>query len=343
MGPRSGPAGAPAGADAGRVPVRDWRTVIARDRLVAELARLRQGRGVAAPDLAARLGSDLSALAGVRPDDDAAAARQKLAMLLEPGVQRLPPDLQVCVQAALALPPAPAARFLRTRLEWAGTMISRDRRTVLRRVDEGLRLLAAELTGPARPSHGARYAPDGWRVEEFHATLWMDRDPPLLNEHRRIAATRDGLSRIMIGFSAPVREGGGPPMRGVTQVDGGVFAPDPRLSTASYLTGWLELPRALDAGQRHEYELLVAGPPRDEMRPYYVFTPLWPCDRFSLVAVFDPARPPARIWTVDGLPTRPLDDFAADDAELRLDAAGRLELGFDHPQVGLSYGIQWSW
>ena len=317
--------------------------MVARDRLVAELTRLRQGRGVAAPDLRGRLGADLSALLGVLADDDPAVTRQKLLAVLEPAVQRLPPDLGLCVQAALALPPAPAERFLRPRLEWAGRMIARDRRTVLRRVDEGLRLLAAELAGPARPSRGNRYVPDGWRVEHFDATRWMDRDPPMLTEHRRIAATRDGLDRIMIGFSAPVSRPGHPPVAGVQLVDGGRFVPDEELSTASYLTGRLELPRPLAAGQRHEYELLVTGPPLAEMRPYYVFTPLWPCDRFRLVALFDPAAPPARIWCVDGVPTRPLDDFAADDVGLALDGDGRLEVAFDHLQVGLSYGIQWSW
>jgi hypothetical protein len=317
--------------------------VVARDRLVVELTSLRQGRGLAAPDLRGRLGAELSPLAGVLAHDDGAVARQKLADLLLPALQRLPPDLGLCLQAALALPPAPAERFLRARLEWAGRMIRRDRRTVLRRVDEGLLLLAAELTGPARASRGNRYVPDGWRVETFDATLWMDRDPPTLTEHRRIAATRDGLDRIMIGFSAPARSPDRPPAPGVRLVDGGSFVPDAGLSTASYLTGWLELPRPLAAGQRHEYELLVTGPPRAEMRPYYVFTPLWPCDRFRLEAVFDVAAPPARIWCVDGVPTRPLDDFAPNDLELTLDQQGRLEVGFDHPQVGLSYGIQWSW
>jgi hypothetical protein len=315
--------------------------VITQVQTLAELQALCRGWGIVAPDLPNSLGPGLSALAGVRPLDDVTTARSRLTGLLEPEVNQLPSLLQICARAALALPPTPPERFLTRRLDRAAGTLDRDRRTVQRLVRDGLKQLTGSL-GAVERLTGSPYAPDGWRVEALESTLWMTKDPPVVSEHRTIVATRQRLDRIKIGFSAPGVGGQGtPPLVHVTA--GGTFEPDSALSTPSYVTGWLKLPRPLSAGQSHEYGLVVSGPSRAMMRPYYVFTPLWPCESFTLCAVFGREPRPRELWRVHGLPARRIDDFTPSAHILEPDSRGRCELSFSHLQVGLSYGIQWRW
>ena len=81
--------------------------------------------------------------------------------------------------------------------------------------------------------------------------------------------------------------------------------------------------------------------PRALMPPYYVLTPLQPCEQFSVRVRFG-ADVPARIWRVDGIPPRAIDDFEPPDGLLTADRLGEVSLEFSRLHQGLSYGMRWS-
>jgi hypothetical protein len=314
--------------------------VTEQGQLLADLKALRRGRGVQGVRLGARIGPALVELARVTVEDDDVEARSLLLELLDPCVRALPDDLAVCVRAALALAPAPPSRFLDERLQWAAEKVERDVRTVRRRVDEGLVALAAELS---RPSGGAGYAPDGWRVARLDATLRLDVDPVHLMEQRSVVAVRDGLERIRVGFSVPqVPDQPAHPLK-LEVTAGGTLVEDVQASSPSYVTGWVDLPRPLDAGERHDYTICLTGPPPRDISPFYVLSPLWPCNRFAVTVVFPRQTPPRAVWRIDGAPTRILHDLAYRRHRLEPDDAGHVTTTFHRPQLGLSHGLQWDW
>lgn len=313
------------------------------DDVVKELISLRRGRGVDDPDLALRIGPQLRAICGIDPRDDEARARGLLVERLAAAVAGLPDDLALAARAALGLPQAPRSRFLQDRLAWLGEQLHRDARTATRRADEAFRLLAERLAaGPApAPPRESEFAPDGWYVERLVSNILIDRDPPQLMETRRIVAAVSGLDEISISFSAPrAQDGNCGHELTVSTLYGGELV-EQRGSLGSHVVGRLRLPRPLALGEQHEYGIVFSAFPRRWLRPYYVLTPLRRCDHFLLRAKFDRSYPPAKIWRLDGVPARVVDDFAPTSDLIDLDPVGEVEAEFHALRQGLSYGIQW--
>ncbi|MFC5744617.1 hypothetical protein [Actinomadura rugatobispora] len=121
-----------------------------------ELRMLCRGRGVYASDLTARLGPLLKEHLGNARGDHGSRAR--LIAMLTPQIEALPQDLALVARVALGLHEGTRQRFLRDRLDWLAGRMARDARTVRRRLDESLDLLAETIEhGPATapPPHGA--------------------------------------------------------------------------------------------------------------------------------------------------------------------------------------------
>jgi hypothetical protein len=314
-----------------------------RMQMAKELQQLRRGHGVHAPDVMQRVGPLLGRVCGLDPAEPSGANRERLVQRIGATVPELPADLRLAVQAALGLPPASQSRFLRERMAWLGAQLDRDPRTAMRRVESGLMLLAERLL-----SHPERvlardnvYAPDGWYVDLLRATFMMHVDPVQLLETRRITATRDGLEHLTVSWSVPA---GDPAHAGQVAVEmhyGGELVRDDASSTAAYWSCAIRLPRALAAGERHEYQVRVTSLPRALLRPYYVLTPYRRFDEFELRAKFDPDRPPELVWGLDGVPFQLVDESQPVGELLDPDPVGEVVSRFNNLRQGLSYGLRW--
>jgi hypothetical protein len=306
---------------------------------VRELNELRRGRGLDAADLHQRIGPCLRAACAITETDQPAAARQKLVLRLTELCGRLPADLKLAALAALGLHEEAAGEFLDRRISWLASVLDRDPRTARRRIDLAFRRLDELLGAPAPRSDLHPLA--GWYVESMKAMLRLDRDPPELAEERRIVAEVDELDELVLPFSVPAEPGSDPvPDITADALFGGEIV-EARQMSASHAQFIMRLPSPLRLGQRHEYGIRFT-PRRTELRPYYAMTPLRRCEQFSVRVRFDRAAPPSRVWRLNGVPGRVVDDGIDSGDALTVNRVGEVGLEFHDLHQGLSYGLQWS-
>lgn len=314
-------------------------------QLTTELQRLRRGHGLLSRELVQEIAGlpILQRICGVQPGMQPGEQRRRIIERISVAVLRLPAESCLAVQAAFALPPASQNRFLKNRMEWLGDKIERDPRTALRRVEEGFELLAEQLLSEPSPGEAPPndYAPDGWFVNRLRSIVMLHLDPVQLYEHRQITSTRDGLDRITVSWSVPDEKDATSSPLQVEMLYGGDLRPDTARSTPSYWTGEVQLPRALAAGDRHEYQVRVTSLPRDRLHPYYVLTPFRRFDEFVLRAKFDPECVPEPIWRLNGVPFLTLEDPPPESDVLLPNQVGEAEITFRNLRHGLSYGLRW--
>jgi hypothetical protein len=306
---------------------------------VRELNELRRGRGLDAADLHQRIGPCLRAACDIAEADPPAAARQKLVLRLTELCGRLPPDLRLAALAAFGLHEEAAGEFLDRRISWLASVLDRDPRTARRRIDLAFRRLAELLGAPG--SNRDTHPLAGWYVEAMKAMLRLDRDPPDLQEDRRIVAEVDELDELVLSFSVPAEPGSDPVPDITADVLFGGEIVEARQVSASHAQFVMRLPSPLRLGQRHEYGIRF-GPRRTALRPYYVMTPWRRCEEFSVRVRFDRADPPSRVWRLNGVPGRVIDDGVDSGDALTVNRVGEVGLEFHDLHQGLSYGLQWS-
>jgi hypothetical protein len=296
-----------------------------------ELLELPRGRGVLAGDVADRIGPGLRRACGVTAADDPATVRRKVANRLAELCERLPVDLRISVLAALALHPMANHQFMQDRMMWAALQINRDHpRAAVRRMKVGFRILAEQFDGLVDDIRLRQ----GWHTSSLRALLRMDVDPPQLIEDRVIVAA-DDLTEIEIRLSAP---GGSQPE--ATILYGGEITHAERV-TRSHTKFTVRLPTPLRAGEKHQYGVRFTAFPRAIMPPFYVLTPLQPCEHCTVRVQFGKDIP-TRIWRLDGIPPRAIDDFEPPDRLLTPNGLGEVALEFAQLHQGLSYGIRWA-
>jgi hypothetical protein len=258
-------------------------------------------------------------------------------------VETLPDDLALAVQAALGLHPEAQQPFLGDRVQWLADQLKRDRRTARRRLDDGLIRLAQAAAGPAPPPpEPAGHTDDGWYVADFHALLRLDQPTPEAIERRGIVAERNGIDSIVALITVhrdPTDRSGGHDL--LMEVLYGATLVSKEHDANNQFRFVLKLPRALRAGERHEYAALFRIPPNQLMRSRYVHTSPRRCDLFDLRIRFDQDRPPERIWRVNGTFFRAPDTPPNGDP-LALDSVGELHLQFSGLKPGFGYGAQWT-
>ncbi|EFC78878.1 hypothetical protein [Parafrankia sp. EUN1f] len=336
--------------------------------LVGELRELRRGRGARSDDLPARTGPRLRLFCGIADHDSPGQLRKKLVAALAEQCERLPSDLRLAVLAAFALHDEAGQKFLHERMEWLAGRLGRDPRTARRRVDEGLRLLAESIGAHAAVSGqdaGTAQAPgtdtgqpamagagtdtsspfvsDGWYVSSMRSVLHLDEHPLKLVERRMIIATVDRLDSVVCALSIPFRWDAGNARPAVTVAipHGGRILEEKRPS-ARHTRVVVALPRALAAGEAHEFgvEFTIESPPR--LLPYYAVTPLRRYDQVRARVCFGAAGRPARVWKINGVPPRVVEEFLPGDEPLLPDEAGEVRVGFTGLRPGLSYGLAWA-
>jgi hypothetical protein len=295
-----------------------------------ELLEIPRGRGMRAEDVADRIGPGLRAACGVTAADTPALVRRKVGRRLAELCERLPVDLRISVLAGLGLHPHANHQFLQDRMSWAARQINRDHpRAAQRRMRVAFRILAEQLDEAVENPA----VHDGWHTWSLRALLRMDVDPPQLVEDRVIVASADHLDEISLRLSAAEQ-------LQATALYGGEITRSEAV-TPSHHKFALRLPRPLHAGEHHEYGARFTGVPRAVMQPFYVLTPLQPCERFTVRVIFG-VDVPKRIWRVNGIPARAIDNFEPPDDVLEPDRLGEVTLEFAGLHQGLSYGMHWA-
>jgi hypothetical protein len=309
-------------------------------QIAAEIRLIRKGRGIRARDLQQRVGPHLRELIG-ESRGDASDLRRNLASELRDCAARLPEDLRMAVLASLALlEDTREMELFGDRVTWLAERVSRNERTVLRRIDDAERLLAEEVNAELADRRGRVVtSTNGWYLDEFRTVLRLDTSTPESHERRRIVSTRPGLSEVMAWLDVP-RDADQPRMNLEAEVLVGgrlVRKADPAGHRHAF---FIELPEPLAAGDSHEYELILRVPPGEPMRSHYIFTPEYQCNAFDLTVRFDLARMPAWVRVVSGETVR-MFDHGHPGHSASLNGAGEAHVRFDKPVMYLGYGLQW--
>ncbi|NGY65348.1 hypothetical protein G7043_41290 [Lentzea sp. NEAU-D13] len=278
------------------------------------------------------LGHVVGALCGISAEDDEVKARAKLLSTLSELAAKLPDDLRICFTAAFALAEDARLPFYLERLEWAGTRLGREVRTVRRRVDESL-LIVAQMVLAQR----ARRPTPPWHTSELKTTVSLTGGEVF--ETRRVVADRAGVTELDLGWSLTSPDDGGGDVDGVRVqvIHGGSLVPRSRKASAR-IAMTVRLAEPLEVGQETEISLRIipgiGSPPA-----YYVCTPHGRCDRFTLRVVFP--VPPRRVLVLDGVPAVEVQDDLAPRRALPVGRAHEHSASFTDLAAHLSYGLRW--
>jgi hypothetical protein len=304
-----------------------------REQVRRELRLLCRGRGVLAPDLRRRIGPRLAA----RLSD--AGERGAIVDWLRGHVRQLPGDLRLAASVGLGLHPPADARFLGERLDWLAGHLAREQRTVRRRLDEALALLA-ELVSTSNPTPPVEPSATGgsWYSRSVRALVTLDRGEPEVFEERAIVAAGPAVDAVTLAMSIPRIPGQDPPEVLVDVLHGGLLTRTERPS-ASHFKFVVELPREVGPDDEHHLGLRYRLRPGQQMTPHYALIPLSRCDRFTLRVRF-PAPPPT-VRLLAGVPTRSLDDDPGELPVVEPDRAGEVFVRFAGLTPGLGYGLRW--
>jgi len=189
-------------------------------------------------------------------------------------------------------------------------------------------------------------AGDGWHISRFSVLVRLDTPGVETYQDWRIVADRDGLDQITPGVTTPlistasaVSAVSAPGLMVDVHYGARLMRHERPLPYRSQFT--LALPRPLQAGQSHNYGLIVRLDPGQPMRPHYVLTATRPYEHFMLRVRFHPDRLPRWVRRVCGEPVRMLDIVAPGAEPLEVDAVGEIYTEFDQPTMYLAYGAQW--
>ncbi|MEV4411972.1 hypothetical protein [Catellatospora sp. NPDC049609] len=310
--------------------------------LAAELARLRKGRAMRDPDLCARLGPQTRAAFGIEDGDGPPVVRRRTRARIERLLRDA--ELRTALLVALALHHGADQRLLKDREAYLAELRNFEPRTARRRMDLALRELVAAI---AEEEHGrvmpdTRCDADGFVVRTLRARMRLDTPSPRLHERRLIVVTADRLEEITVRMTVPRPDPGAAAGDLRVSVElGGVIVRAQRSSPEDF-EFTLRLSRGLRLGDTYEYGLVFDIPAGQRMRPYYVFQPLVPCERFELEVCFDTARPPGGVWLIDGVVPRALDHAPEQPGRLAPDARGAVRQTFANLRQGMAYGVRWA-
>ncbi|MCK9925939.1 hypothetical protein MXD62_01975 [Frankia sp. Mgl5] len=299
--------------------------------------------------------------------DGAAVDRAAVGRWLRQRLPDIPDDLAVAAQVFFGIHPQAQHRFLSERLDWLGDQWGRDRRTVRRRVDEALALIAEAAVEPpadgpptdgppadgpavvespgARPE-AARGNPtrDTWYTERLSTLLRLDRDVPEATEARTIVATVNGVDTVTLELSVPPdgSRGGRGRDLGAEILYGGILLGWDRPS-ASHFRLHVELPGPLRAGDRHKLGIALRVVDGAPMAPHYVCVPLGRLTEFEIRVRFSPSQAAdgVEVFVLDGVPPRVVDDDSAQLPRLGVDRAGEVHMQFHDLRQGRGYGLRW--
>ncbi len=301
---------------------------------------LRKGRGIRTRDLERRIGPHLLELIG-SPASDGADLRRALTSELSVHACRLPDDLRTAALVSLAVwEETKHLALFGDRISWLAERADRNERTVLRRIAVAEQLLAEEIASELHRRVRTCSTADGWYLDELRTVLRLDTPSPESHECRRIVATRVGLAHVIAWLDVP-RDQDEPPSGLDAQVLGGGRLVRRAVPTVNRFEFVIELPKPLEIGQAHEYELILRVPQDEQMRPHYIFTPECKCNSFDLTVRFDLEHPPTWVRIVSRETVRMFDNAMPSGDHLSLNDAGEVHVRFRNPVMSLGHGLQW--
>ncbi|MEO3788419.1 hypothetical protein ABGB12_34250 [Actinocorallia sp. B10E7] len=302
-----------------------------------ELGKLCKGRGLMGPLDPGLVGPRLierMTASGVSDSVDRGSVISWLTTAVEP----LPEDLRLVAQVALGVHPEARKRFLGERLQWLAETLGRDERTVRRRVDEALVLLANVLSEEKAPISRSSARKNGWYFASIKTLVRLDLPLREVIEERRLVATAAALDTLEIEVSLPRSPGEVVRELSAEAMFGGLLIAVERPSD-SLRRFVIKLPRTLRRGDRHSLTLRYTFPDPNLLR-HYALTPLVRCDDFQLCLKCPPPEQ-IRVWRLDAVTPRMLDDSPAAGTEVMPDAANELSIEFSNPALGLAHGFRW--
>jgi hypothetical protein len=310
--------------------------------LAGEINLLRRGWGLRLVD-PSRVGPLLRHFCALGPDDYGSEVEVQVRQHVNAALAELPDDPRMIVAAGLCLHPEAELRRFEERVSWLAERFRISERTVLRRMDEAIRMLAAAMWQANRLPRPAQEPGDGWYVESLSTILILDGAQPEALERRIIIATQDNLQKIATNVSVP-RHKGDDSISHDLQVDvlhGGSI----RLREQEYESLFRQvimLPEPLNVGDKHEYVIRRSVPAGQPMAPHYVHIPLKRrVDRFDLRIRFNKVRPPAAVWRLTGAPPAVVYDLGPASDVLEPNTSMEVHAEFDDLQQGHAYGICW--
>jgi hypothetical protein len=313
--------------------------------LLAEIKKLRWGRGLHAPNLAHRTGPYLYELVALADVIDRSVLERELAELLRSvSGPPLTPDRTRLALVALGMSSRLAGNGYRERIQALAHEVDRDPRTVQRWVDaahETMALLLADRLLAARRSTSQQRF--GWNVEQLVSSLSFESPKPVLVERRDIVVTDQYLSGITVNLSL----GGNATAEDVPEVTAieGCRVQSVNSTGGKYWMIELGFPRVLRSGEVWSYEVAFTFPRAGVMAPFYGFMPHRRSERFSTEVVFARASQVAVVYSlIQVTQTVIMDPAEAAAAGVPLELSGnRVSLECKDLRQGFCYGLRWVW
>jgi len=312
--------------------------------LSVELKLLRKGLGIQAKTLPALVGEQLREVCGVREDDHPGTVRGKVVETLRRLIENLPESHRETARIVLGFGTGANERYTQ-RLELLGSDADRNVRTMQRRADDVIYLIAEAACGAPWPYGGAAAIDqdDPWHTSALAVRLTLT-DPAEAEvfETRRVVSHVAGLVDVehAISLARPASTTGRPDLSGLgIDVVAGGEVHSVRLVSSTRVAFSLRPPQPLDAGDEHEFffRIRVAELPS----PFYCCTPEFPCASFDLNVRFDRRKPPQRVWRIDGEFSKDAQDPLTARKPLFLDNSGEVRAGFHDLRPARSYGVGW--
>lgn len=317
---------------------------ITQSQLLAELKSLRRGLGVAAPSVGRQIGDALFEISKSSPEDDVESIRANLVGELARLIEELPAELQIIAGVTLNLSgEVDRQRLLQDRIDWLSRHLDRDARTVRRKIDDVMVLLAeVAIRDFSWQTLEAQEASAEWYTRTCRTILRIDLPSPEALDEREISIKSGVLSSLSLPFTLPRNPGDQAESHdlNVDVMFGGTFVRKSRASDSRFDLK-VHFPRTLERGDSHRYALIYRIPPGQKMAPHYVFVPFQECDRFELTVRFNMHSVPRDIRAIAGAFHREIEEEQPDENLLETDGAGEVHVSFKNLRSGLAYGVQW--
>ncbi|SDI31332.1 hypothetical protein SAMN05192558_10790 [Actinokineospora alba] len=310
--------------------------------LFDELKSLRKGFGLNGSRPIGEFGPLVRRASGVTAADTEWTTRAKIRATFDRLSDCLAELHRTVARAALGFDAPPTVRYTERLMAVATRApdLDRSERTLKRRCDDALRLLAELALAEQRAEVAARNQ-GPWHTSILRTRVLLDEPEIEAIETRRIASHVAGLSVIRLSLTvAPPEKGDrGAVGRLRLRMLSGAEVIASRRAAAARVEFDLRLSRVLDAEEEHDIEFMVGVP---EMSPYYLCTPAYPCELFDLRIRFGRRRGPSRVQVVDGAFAHEAGDPTVPRATVGLDRAGEVRHVFRDLAPYRSYGLLWA-
>jgi hypothetical protein len=315
--------------------------------MFGEFMKLRQGAGVRHGNLRQRLGPQLLHLCGISDQDPQTLIWRKVTRTIDHLIREYPAETKKILRTVLGMATEASHATLERRLGWLAVTLRWAPRTVRRRVDEALRMLAEDAVAEARISAAA--ARLGYAVETLDVTVTIEDDRvAVVQRALRIRAVHESLEMIHCKMSMPSPPSGQSPDP-VLDIDvrGGRLVHYERRpgSEGDVIVYTVEPHHSIAKGETYDFCVRVKVPSEQPMARHFVVTPGTAVGSVRIRVRFDPLNPPTGVWRVNHALHREIDGVPAEDLMLQLDQSSTVGVvlhDFDEAS-GLASGVAWSW